>query len=89
MVLLNNQISSPNSVLDSKMLDSSSNDSHEELYLNDEEDDGDSMIVLQTPNKEVSISEGSYVTTIETYMETYKNVSQDIRDQLNAEAEAV
>nr|GFB74191.1 hypothetical protein [Tanacetum cinerariifolium] len=29
------------------------------------------------------------VTTTETYMETYKNVSQDIRDQLNAEAEVV
>nr|GEU43932.1 putative zinc finger, CCHC-type [Tanacetum cinerariifolium] len=41
------------------------------------------------PDKEVPISEGSSVTTTETYMENYKNVSQDIRDQLNAEAEAV
>nr|GEW13431.1 hypothetical protein [Tanacetum cinerariifolium] len=40
-------------------------------------------------DKEVSIFEGSSVTTTETYMENYKNVSQDIRDQLNAEAEAV
>nr|GEW00623.1 uncharacterized mitochondrial protein AtMg00810-like [Tanacetum cinerariifolium] len=40
-------------------------------------------------DKEVPIFEGSSVTTTETYMETYKNVSQDIRDQLNAEAEAV
>nr|GEU94205.1 hypothetical protein [Tanacetum cinerariifolium] len=40
-------------------------------------------------DKEVPISEGSPVTTTETYMETYKNVSQDIRDQLNAEAEVV
>nr|GEY03146.1 hypothetical protein [Tanacetum cinerariifolium] len=39
--------------------------------------------------KEVLIFEGSSVTTTEMYMETYKNVSQDIRDQLNAEAEAV
>nr|GEV11985.1 hypothetical protein [Tanacetum cinerariifolium] len=39
--------------------------------------------------KEVPFSEGSSVTKTETYMETYKNVSQDIRDQLNAEAEAV
>nr|GEZ08055.1 hypothetical protein [Tanacetum cinerariifolium] len=31
---------------------------------------------------------GSKITTV-TYMENYKNVSQDIRDQLNAEAEAV
>ncbi|GJY26296.1 hypothetical protein Tco_0401022 [Tanacetum coccineum] len=34
-------------------------------------------------------SEGSSETTTEGYMENYKNVSQDIRDQLNAEAEAV
>nr|GEW37324.1 retrovirus-related Pol polyprotein from transposon TNT 1-94 [Tanacetum cinerariifolium] len=39
-------------------------------------------------DKEVPIYEGSYVTTTETYMENYKNVSQDIHDQLNAEAEA-
>nr|GEW57545.1 putative ribonuclease H-like domain-containing protein [Tanacetum cinerariifolium] len=40
-------------------------------------------------HKEVPIFEGSSVTTTKTYMETYKNVSQDIRDQLNAKAEAV
>nr|GEV07769.1 retrovirus-related Pol polyprotein from transposon TNT 1-94 [Tanacetum cinerariifolium] len=40
-------------------------------------------------DKEVPISEGSSVTTTETYMENYKHVSQDIRDQLNAEAEVV
>nr|GEV56152.1 RNA-directed DNA polymerase, eukaryota, reverse transcriptase zinc-binding domain protein [Tanacetum cinerariifolium] len=40
-------------------------------------------------DKQVPISEGSPVTITETYMETYKNVLQDIRDQLNAEAEAV
>ncbi|GKD52036.1 hypothetical protein Tco_1281012, partial [Tanacetum coccineum] len=34
-------------------------------------------------------SEGSSETTIEGYMENYKNVSQDIRNQLDAEAEAV
>ncbi|GKE44374.1 hypothetical protein Tco_1471658, partial [Tanacetum coccineum] len=28
-------------------------------------------------------------TTTQRYMENYKNVSQDIQDQLNAEAEAV
>ncbi|GKA75788.1 hypothetical protein Tco_0782166 [Tanacetum coccineum] len=33
--------------------------------------------------------EGSSKTTTKGYMEKYKNVSQDIRDQLNAEAEAV
>ncbi|GKA15244.1 retrovirus-related pol polyprotein from transposon TNT 1-94 [Tanacetum coccineum] len=35
------------------------------------------------------LAPGSSETTIERYMENYKNVSQDIRDQLNAEAEAV
>nr|GEW33927.1 hypothetical protein [Tanacetum cinerariifolium] len=39
-------------------------------------------------DKQVLISEGSLVTRTETYMETYKNVSQDIHDQMNAEAEA-
>nr|GEY94006.1 hypothetical protein [Tanacetum cinerariifolium] len=40
-------------------------------------------------DKEVLISEGSSVTITEMYMENYKNVSQDIRDQLNAKAKAV
>ncbi|GJU22011.1 putative ribonuclease H-like domain-containing protein [Tanacetum coccineum] len=39
--------------------------------------------------KTVPVFEGSSETTTEVYMENYKNVSQDIRDQLNAEAEAV
>nr|GEY46373.1 hypothetical protein [Tanacetum cinerariifolium] len=43
---------------------------------------------MLAPDKEVLISEGSPVTRTERYQETYKNVSQDIRDQLNAEAEA-
>ncbi|GJT82451.1 hypothetical protein Tco_1056793 [Tanacetum coccineum] len=37
----------------------------------------------------IPVAEGSSETTTERYMENYKNVSQDIRDQLNAEAEAV
>nr|GEW27704.1 hypothetical protein [Tanacetum cinerariifolium] len=44
---------------------------------------------MLAPDKTVLVSEGSSETTTETYMENYKNVSQDIRDQLNAEAEAV
>ncbi|GKC86386.1 hypothetical protein Tco_1142103 [Tanacetum coccineum] len=39
--------------------------------------------------KTIPIAEGSSKTTIEGYMENYKNVSQDIRDQLNTEAEAI
>ncbi|GKC88713.1 hypothetical protein Tco_1149362 [Tanacetum coccineum] len=39
--------------------------------------------------KIVPVAEGSSETTIERYMENYKNVSQDIRDQLNVKAEAV
>nr|GFA75638.1 hypothetical protein [Tanacetum cinerariifolium] len=44
---------------------------------------------MLAPDKEVPISEGSLVTRTESQMETYKTVSQDIRDKLNAEAEAV
>ncbi|GJW86129.1 hypothetical protein Tco_0161469 [Tanacetum coccineum] len=39
--------------------------------------------------KTVPVAEGSSETTTEGYMENYKNVSQDIQDQLNAEVEAV
>nr|GEZ64017.1 hypothetical protein [Tanacetum cinerariifolium] len=38
---------------------------------------------------QVPVYEGSPITTTERIHETYKNVSQDIRDQLNVEAEAV
>ncbi|GJX65024.1 hypothetical protein Tco_0299367 [Tanacetum coccineum] len=39
--------------------------------------------------KTVPVAEGSSETTTEGYMENYKNVSQDIRNQLDVEAEAV
>nr|GEY30912.1 hypothetical protein [Tanacetum cinerariifolium] len=44
---------------------------------------------LDMKDTEVLISEGSPITTTERIHETYKNVSQEIRDQLNAKAEAV
>nr|GEY11688.1 retrovirus-related Pol polyprotein from transposon TNT 1-94 [Tanacetum cinerariifolium] len=44
---------------------------------------------MLAPVKEIPISEGSHVTRTESQMETYKTVSQGIRDQLNAEGEAV
>nr|GEU68633.1 hypothetical protein [Tanacetum cinerariifolium] len=40
-------------------------------------------------DKSVLDSDGSPTTTTERVFETYKNVTQEIRDQLNAEAEAV
>nr|GEY30911.1 ribonuclease H-like domain-containing protein [Tanacetum cinerariifolium] len=40
-------------------------------------------------HKIVPVSKASSETTTETYMENYKNVLQDIRDQQNSEAEAV
>nr|GEW22751.1 integrase, catalytic region, zinc finger, CCHC-type, peptidase aspartic, catalytic [Tanacetum cinerariifolium] len=40
-------------------------------------------------DKDVPVTEGSSETITERYLENYKNVSQDIRDQLNAEAKAV
>nr|GEV18891.1 reverse transcriptase domain-containing protein [Tanacetum cinerariifolium] len=49
----------------------------------------DPLYELGWKDKEVPTSEGSLVTRTERVNETYKNVSQDIRDQLNAEAEAV
>nr|GEX99403.1 hypothetical protein [Tanacetum cinerariifolium] len=39
-------------------------------------------------DKDVPISKGSSETTTERYMENYKNVSQDIRGQLNSKDEA-
>nr|GEW24499.1 NifU-like protein 1, chloroplastic [Tanacetum cinerariifolium] len=39
--------------------------------------------------KTVPVAEGSSETTTKGYMENYKNVSQDIHNQLNAEAEAI
>nr|GEX79897.1 hypothetical protein [Tanacetum cinerariifolium] len=37
----------------------------------------------------ILVTEGSSETTTEGYIENYKNVSQEIRNQLDAEAEAV
>ncbi|GKD95630.1 hypothetical protein Tco_1379527 [Tanacetum coccineum] len=39
--------------------------------------------------KTIPIAEGSSETTTIGYMENYTNISQDIRDQLNAKAEAI
>nr|GEY14396.1 putative ribonuclease H-like domain-containing protein [Tanacetum cinerariifolium] len=44
---------------------------------------------LDWTNIKVPVSEGSPITTTVRICETYKNVLQDIRDQLNAEAEVV
>ncbi|GKD13109.1 hypothetical protein Tco_1197516 [Tanacetum coccineum] len=57
MVLLDNQVSSPKSVLDDKACEDSSNDSDfdADLYINDEEDNGDNVVVSQTPIKENDI----------------------------------
>nr|GEU38758.1 hypothetical protein [Tanacetum cinerariifolium] len=40
-------------------------------------------------DKEIPISKGSHITRTERFQDTYKNVSQEIRNQLNAEAEEV
>ncbi|GKA41139.1 hypothetical protein Tco_0733732 [Tanacetum coccineum] len=50
MVLPDNQVGSPKSVLDGKALEDLSNcsDFDHDLYLNDEEDNGDNVVVLQT-----------------------------------------
>ncbi|GKA03641.1 gag-pol polyprotein [Tanacetum coccineum] len=54
-----------------------------------EADGKDRPPMFAPDNYTVLVAEGSSETTTEGYMENYKNVSQDIRDQLNAEAEAM
>nr|GEX69096.1 hypothetical protein [Tanacetum cinerariifolium] len=44
---------------------------------------------MLAPEKQVLISDGSLETRTERFQDTYKNVSQYIRDQLNAKAKAV
>nr|GEZ44764.1 hypothetical protein [Tanacetum cinerariifolium] len=46
------------------------------------------MLASGWEDKPVPDSDGNPTTTTERVFETYKNVTQDIRDQLNAEAEA-
>nr|GEU28598.1 hypothetical protein [Tanacetum cinerariifolium] len=50
---------------------------------------GKDRLPMLAPDKVVPVSKGSPETTTERYMVTYKNVAQDIRDQLNAKAEVV
>ncbi|GKA79354.1 hypothetical protein Tco_0785950 [Tanacetum coccineum] len=55
MVLSENPMGSLDNVLDNQIFKTSSNDSHGssvEMYLNDEEDDGDSIVIPQTPSEE-------------------------------------
>nr|GFA04102.1 hypothetical protein [Tanacetum cinerariifolium] len=47
------------------------------------------MLAPDWKDIEVSVFEGSPITTTARIHETYKNVSHEIRDQLNAKAEAV
>nr|GEY10948.1 hypothetical protein [Tanacetum cinerariifolium] len=49
---------------------------------------GKDHLPMLAQDKDVPVAEGSTETTTKRYMENYKNVSQDIRDQLNAKAES-
>ncbi|GJQ99200.1 hypothetical protein Tco_0522185 [Tanacetum coccineum] len=55
MVLPDNQVSSLRSVLDDKVLKDSSSDSdfNADLYLNNEEDNVNDVVIPQTPSEEV------------------------------------
>ncbi|GKA58835.1 hypothetical protein Tco_0758148 [Tanacetum coccineum] len=58
MVLPDNPMGSLDNVLDNQIFETSSNDSHlsnVEMYLNDEEDDGDSMVIPKTPSEKTRI----------------------------------
>nr|GEV67248.1 hypothetical protein [Tanacetum cinerariifolium] len=50
---------------------------------------GKDHLPMLAPDKVVPVTVGSSEMTTKRYMENYKNVLQDIRDQLNDEAEAV
>ncbi|GKA79960.1 hypothetical protein Tco_0786556 [Tanacetum coccineum] len=55
MVLSNNQVSSPNSMLNNEMFDISSNESDLDVitHPNDEEVNNDNVVIPQSPNEEV------------------------------------
>nr|GEU72055.1 hypothetical protein [Tanacetum cinerariifolium] len=74
-----------NSINDKQLMAETSNTLHNAIM----EAGGKDRPPMLAPDKDVPVTEGSSETTTERYMENYKNVSQDIRDQLNAEAEAV
>ncbi|GKE46582.1 hypothetical protein Tco_1477840 [Tanacetum coccineum] len=66
MMLPNNQVSSPKSVLDNKALEDSSTDSDFDADLYNEEDNVNNVVILQTLSKEVSIM--IYNTVIPPYL---------------------
>nr|GEV54579.1 retrovirus-related Pol polyprotein from transposon TNT 1-94 [Tanacetum cinerariifolium] len=66
-----------------------SNTLHNAIMEGGSKDHPPMLALLDWKDKEVLIFEGSPITRMERVHETYKNVSQEIRDQLNAEAEAV
>nr|GEY42962.1 hypothetical protein [Tanacetum cinerariifolium] len=56
MVYLDNPLRSSDNVLNNQIFDTTSDDSYQsnvEMYLNDEEDDGDNLIIPQTLSKEI------------------------------------
>nr|GEW55291.1 hypothetical protein [Tanacetum cinerariifolium] len=56
MVPPDNPLGSLDNVLDNQIFDTTSDDSHPtnvEIYLNDKEDDGDTMIIPQTPSEKI------------------------------------
>nr|GEY37629.1 integrase, catalytic region, zinc finger, CCHC-type, peptidase aspartic, catalytic [Tanacetum cinerariifolium] len=66
-----------------------SNTLHNAIMEADSKDRPPMLALLAWIEKEVPIYEGSPITRTKKFQETYKNVSQDIHDQLNAKAEAV
>ncbi|GJU80901.1 hypothetical protein Tco_1283266 [Tanacetum coccineum] len=59
MALLDNPIGSLKNVLNNQIFEISSDDSHAlsiEMYLLNEEDDGDNVVIPQTPNEEIRTS---------------------------------
>ncbi|GJU93652.1 hypothetical protein Tco_1318408 [Tanacetum coccineum] len=81
MVLLDNQGSSSKSVLNDKAFEDSRNDSEfdVDLYLNDEEDNGDNMAIPQTPSKENTIN---MINSIKDLKEENKDMFSSINEAI-------
>ncbi|GKA15342.1 hypothetical protein Tco_0695089 [Tanacetum coccineum] len=77
MVLLDNQVFSPKSVLGDKAFEDSSNDSDFDLesYINDGEDNGDNVVVPQTLNIVMSSDEASPEVTYTSISSDYEEPS--------------
>ncbi|GJR06030.1 hypothetical protein Tco_0529014 [Tanacetum coccineum] len=87
MVLPDNQVSSPKSVLDNETFENSSNESDFDAndYLNDDEDN---VVVPQTPNEEV-FGNSIYCENIINMINSIKDLREENRDMFSSINETI